>query len=165
MGVDGLGLFTVSGLDDVWVMANVYATDMQFVQAGMDVKIRTLAYPGAVFHGQISALPLVFDKNERVLKARITIGNDELRLKPGMSADIAVEKRSGDTAVALPADAVIFDDNQYFVVVYRDDCDIQLRRFSFAARDNEWYFVREGLEAGERVVTKNHLLIYERIKG
>ncbi|WP_262245634.1 efflux RND transporter periplasmic adaptor subunit [Parapedobacter soli] len=162
---EGDNLFTVSGLDDVWVMANVYATDMQFVRAGMDVQIRTLAYPGAVFHGQIAALPLVFDKNERVLKARITIGNDGLRLKPGMSADITVEKRSDDTAVALPADAVIFDDNQYFVVVYRGDCDLQLRRFSFAARNSEWYFVRDGLEAGERVVTKNHLLIYERIKG
>jgi len=162
---DGDNLFTVSGLDEVWVMANVYASDMQFVQQGMDVEIRTLAYPGEVFHGRISALPQVFDSNERVLKARIVISNDGLRLKPGMSADIAVERRGMGTAVALSADAVIFDDNQYFAVVYNSDCDLQLRRISFVARDDRWYFVNEGLEVGERVVSQNHLLIYERIKG
>ncbi|MBK1442097.1 efflux RND transporter periplasmic adaptor subunit [Parapedobacter sp. ISTM3] len=162
---DGDNLFTVSGLDEVWVIANVYATDMQFVQHHMDAEIRTLAYPGEVFRGRISALPQVFDNNERVLKARIVIRNDDLKLKPGMSADIAVERRDRGTAVALSADAVIFDDNQYFAVVYNSDCDLQLRRISFAARDNQWYFVEEGLEAGERVVSQNHLLIYERIKG
>ncbi|SEL81318.1 efflux RND transporter periplasmic adaptor subunit [Parapedobacter koreensis] len=162
---DGDNLFTVSGLSEVWVMANVYATDMQFVQQGMDVEIRTLAYPGAVFHGRISALPQVFDSHERVLKARIVIPNEGLELKPGMSADIAVERRGAGKAVALPADAVIFDDNQYFAVVYGGDCDLQLRRISFVARDDQWYFVDNGLEPGERVVSQNHLLIYERIKG
>ncbi|MFC3199663.1 efflux RND transporter periplasmic adaptor subunit [Parapedobacter deserti] len=161
---DGDNLFTVSGLGEVWVMANVYASDIQFVQQGMEVAIRTLAYPGDVFYGRISALPQVFDSEERVLKARIVIPNDGLKLKPGMSADISVERRSGGTAVALPARAVIFDDNQYFAVVYRGDCDVQLRRISFQTRDDQWYFVQEGLEAGERVVSQNHLLIYERIK-
>lgn len=161
----GDNLFTVSGLDDVWVMANVYATDMQFVQQGMDVQIRTLAYPGEVFHGRISALPQVFDSDERVLKARIVIPNDNLKLKPGMSADIAVARRTGETAIALPTDAVIFDDNQYFAVVYGGDCDLQLRRISVVARDDQWCFVSEGLKAGDHVITENHLLIYEKIKG
>lgn len=162
---DGDNLFTVSGLDDVWVMANVYATDMQFVQQGMDVEIRTLAYPGEIFHGRISALPQVFDSDERVLKARIVIPNEGLKLKPGMSADIAVARRTGETAIALPTDAVIFDDNQYFAVVYGGACDLQLRRISLVARDNRWCFVGEGLKAGECVIIENHLLIYEKIKG
>lgn len=162
---DGDNLFTVSGLAEVWVMANVYATDMQSVKPGMEVEIRTLAYPGEVFRGRITALSQVFDSEERVLKARIVISNEGLKLKPGMSADITVERRSGATAVAVPADAVIFDNNQYFAVVYGGDCDLQLRRLSLTASDNNWYFVNEGIAAGERVVSRNHLLIYERIKG
>lgn len=162
---DGDNLFTVSGLADVWVMANVYATDMQFVKEGVDAEIRTLAYPGAVFHGRISALPQVFDSHERVLKARIVIANEGLKLKPGMSADVVVTRRTGNATVALPADAVIFDDNQYFAVVYGGDCDLQLRRISLLSRDQDWCFVSEGLRAGECVVTENHLLIYEKIKG
>ncbi|HWL00208.1 MAG TPA: efflux RND transporter periplasmic adaptor subunit [Parapedobacter sp.] len=162
---DGDALFTVSALNEVWVMVNVYATDMQFVQAGMEVEIRTLAYPDEIFRGKISALSQVFDSEGRVLKGRVVIENDKLRLKPGMSADISVERRSGQMSVAVPADAIIFDDNQYFAVVYNSDCDLQLRKISFSARDNQWYFVNEGLEAGEHVVSKNQLLIYERIKG
>ena len=162
---DGDALFTVSALNEVWVMVNVYATDMQFVQEGMEVEIRTLAYPGELFRGKISALSQVFDSEERVLKGRVVIDNHALRLKPGMSADISVERRSGALAVAVPADAIIFDDNQYFAVVYRGDCDVQLRKISFIARDNQWYFVNEGLEAGDCIVNQNQLLIYERIKG
>lgn len=162
---DGDALFTVSALNEVWVMVNVYATDMQFVQQGMEVEIRTLAYPGELFRGRISALSQVFDSEGRVLKGRVVIENDKLRLKPGMSADISVERRGGEMSVAVPAGAIIFDDNQYFAVVYNGECDLQLRKISFSARDNQWYFVNEGLEAGEHIVSQNQLLIYERIKG
>lgn len=158
-------LFTISGLDEVWVMINVYATDMQFVRQGMDVDIRTLAYPDDVFRGTISALSQVFDNEERVLKGRVVLKNTGLRLKPGMSADISVERRTGQRAVAIPADAVIFDDNHYFAVVYGGDCSLHVRRITFTAKDNDWYFVDEGLAAGEQVVCRNHLLVYEKIKA
>lgn len=162
---DGEDLFTLSELDEVWVMLNVYATDMQFVQEGMEVAIHTLAYPNEVFSGKISALSQVFDAEERVLKGRVVLPNKALKLKPGMSADIIVEKLSTQTATAVPAAAVIFDNNQHFAVVYHSDCDLAVRNISFLAKDNQWYFVDEGLTSGEQVITQNHLLIYEQIKS
>lgn len=161
----GENLFTISGLDEVWVMVNVYATDMQFVERGMEVDIQTLAYPDEVFRGKISALSQVFDNEERVLKGRVILKNPGMKLKPGMSADISVERRTGRRAVAIAADAVIFDNNQYFTVVYEGDCSMQVRRITFSAKDNQWYFVDEGLAAGEQVVRQNHLLVYEKIKA
>jgi len=162
---DGESLFTISDLDEVWVMVNVYATDMQFVAPGMEARIRTLAYPNAIFNGQISALSQVFDGEERVLKARVIMKNKALELKPGMSADISVERRTEEQAVAIPADAVIFDDNQYFAVVYDGDCSLHVRNLTFSAKDDTWYFLAEGLAQGERVVSRNHLLVYEKIKN
>ena len=37
-------LFTISGLDNVWVMADVYEGDIRKVQEGAPVRITTLAY-------------------------------------------------------------------------------------------------------------------------
>ncbi|WP_353126388.1 efflux RND transporter periplasmic adaptor subunit [Parapedobacter pyrenivorans] len=161
----GANLFTVSDLDEIWVMINVYATDIPFIQQGMPVAVRTLAYPDEEFTGQISALPQVFDSEERVLKARIVLPNADMKLKPGMAVDVSVERQDGIEAVAIPADATIFDDNQHFAIVYHDDCSVELRRLIPAIRDNNWYFVDEGFEAGELIVRQNHLLIYEKIKS
>ncbi|WP_257658306.1 efflux RND transporter periplasmic adaptor subunit [Parapedobacter lycopersici] len=161
----GDNLFTLSDLNEIWVMVNVYATDMQFVKPGMEVGIQTLAYPGETFHGRISTLSPVFDSDERVLKARVVLENPGLRLKPGMSADIAVERRTGQQAVAIPVGAVVFDDNQYFAVVYAGDCKLQAKLISILAKDGNMYFVDGGINAGDQVVTQNHLLVYEKIKA
>lgn len=161
----GANLFTVSDLDEIWVIINVYATDMPFIKQGMPVAVHALAYPGEEFPGQISALPQVFDSEERVLKARIALPNTEMKLKPGMAVDVSVERQDGIRTIAIPADATIFDDNQYFAIVYRNDCDLELRGLTPAVRDNDWYFVDEGFKAGELIIRQNQLLIYEKIKS
>ena len=39
-------IFTISGLDDVWIIADVYESDISKVSEGSSVRIETLAYPG-----------------------------------------------------------------------------------------------------------------------
>lgn len=161
---EGMDLFTLSGLDQVWVMANVYATDVQFVKQGMPVDIKILAYPNEIFQGKISMLSQVFDAEERVLKARIEIPNAAAKLKPGMSADVQVEKQTNDQAFAITVDDVIFDNNQNYIVLYKSDCEMEIRRIEPVARNNDQYFVQEGIKEGERIITQNQLLIYEKLK-
>ncbi len=43
------GLFTISDLKNVWVMANVYESNISFVKMGDSVNITTLSYPGKNF--------------------------------------------------------------------------------------------------------------------
>ena len=49
----GEEIFTVSGLEHVWVMADVYESDISKVAEGASVHITTLAYPGKEFTGNI----------------------------------------------------------------------------------------------------------------
>ena len=39
-------LFTISNMQDVWVWANVFETDIQKIKAGQPAEVTTLAYPG-----------------------------------------------------------------------------------------------------------------------
>ena len=41
----GEELFTVSGLDNVWIMGDVYESDIRKVKEGAPVRITALAYP------------------------------------------------------------------------------------------------------------------------
>ncbi|PKW20688.1 efflux RND transporter periplasmic adaptor subunit [Flavobacterium lindanitolerans] len=159
-------LFTISDLNEVWVMVNIYATDMQNIKENMEVKIKTLAYPDEVFSGKISALSQVFDAEEHVLKARIVMKNTDLKLKPGMSADIILNKSNApaESLLAVPVKAVIFDDNQNFLVVYKDDCNLEIRQVDPVTKNREVVYFDKGIQENEKIISKNQLLIYESLK-
>jgi len=159
-------LFTISDLNEVWVMVNIYATDMQNIKENMEVKIKTLAYPDETFTGKITALSQVFDSEERVLKARIVMKNTNLKLKPGMSADIILNKQniSTESMMAVPVRAVIFDDNHNFLLVYIDDCNLEIRQVEPVTKNSEVVYFDKGILENEKIITKNQLLIYESLK-
>lgn len=159
-------LFTISNLKEVWVLVNIYTTNMENVKENMPVDIVMPAYPKEVFKGHISKLSQVFDADEHVLKARVVMENKDLKLKPGMPADIIINKSSGiDKLPAVPASAVLFDNNKNFVLVYKDDCTIEAREIEPRIKNNQWVYFENEVKEGERIITKNQLLIHEKIKG
>lgn len=158
-------LFTISNLSKVWVMVNVYSMNLKDVHEGMDVKITTPAYPDQVFNGKIAKLSQVFESDEHVLKARIVMDNAKLNLKPGLTADVLIAKKTNQKdMVAIPASALIFDNNQNYLVVYKDDCHLERRLINPTIKNKDFIYFENGLEVGEKVITKNQLLISEQLK-
>lgn len=158
-------LFTISDLSEVWVAVNIYAGNIVNVKEQMDVNIKTLAYPGEVFPGKITRISEVFDSEERVLKARVVMPNADMRLKPGMPVDVLVKKDTSGLAPSVPSRALIFSDNRNYLVVYKDDCTIESREVEILSLNNGTAFIKTGIDAGEKVVCQNQLLIYEHIKN
>ena len=75
------GLFTISDLKNVWVMANVYESNISFVKMGDSVNITTLSYPGKIFRGKIDKIMNVLDPSNKVMKLRIVLR------EPGLSSE------------------------------------------------------------------------------
>lgn len=159
-------LFTISDIKEVWVMLNIYPTDMQYIKLGMPVKIKTLAYDDRYFEGQISNISQTFDDQNRVLKARVVLPNADLALKPGMSADVIVNtSRSQEQRVAVSNDAIIFDNNNYYVLVYKDACHIEKILLNVVSKNDQFSYVDNDALEGENMITQNQLLIFEQLKG
>ncbi|TPG38459.1 efflux RND transporter periplasmic adaptor subunit [Flavobacterium pectinovorum] len=159
-------LFTISDLKEIWVLVNVYTSNLKNVTENMLVDVTTPAYPGEIFKGKITKLAKVFDADEHVLKARIVMENKNLKLKPGMTADIIIDKSlGGEILVAVPAKAAIFDNNRDYILIYKDDCTIETREINPIKKNNNWIYFDKGVKEGEMVITKNHLLIHERLKN
>lgn len=159
----GSSLFTVSDLNNLWVMVNIYASNVNNIHQGMEVSITTLSYPGDIFRGNITQISPVFDEDARVLKGRVILPNGDFKLKPGMLTDVTAWKKTGRQAVGVPTSAIVFSDNQYYVLVYKDDCHIEARKIRVEAKNEDLTFISEGLEAGEQIVSKNQLLIFESL--
>jgi len=161
---DGQALFTISDLNDVWVMANIYASNVKNIHNGMKVKMTTLSYSDEVFEGEISVISQVMDEEAKVLKARIVFENKDLKLKPGMLVDIHAMKEYKERAVNVPSEALIFADNQDFVVVYKEDCNLEVRKVDVLSQNDEYAFISNGLKDQEQIVAKNQLLLFEQIR-
>lgn len=165
VSADSEPLFTISDLSQVWIMANIYAGNIPFIKKDMQVEIKALPYADEPFTGKINSISQVFDANDRVLKARVIMDNKEGKLMPGMMVDVIVEKKEGVLANAAPINALIFDDNQHFLVLYKSDCDIEVRKVIPHVQNESHVFFENNIEEGEQIVTKNHLLIYNHLKA
>lgn len=165
ISAEGDPLFTISDLSEVWAMANIYATNVTNISQGMPVEIKTLSYPDEVFEGRINVISQVLDEEARVMKARIVLPNPTLKLKPGMIIDLTASKDLNTEALSIPASALVFDDNQNFVVVYHDDCELENRKVEVISRSNNMVYLAAGLQPEEKILSGNHLLVYEQIKN
>lgn len=156
-------------------MANVYAGNLNSVKQGMEVEVRASSYPDKVFKGKIDRLANTFDTEERVLKARISIQNSDLLLKPEMFVNVSVaqandtQDKNQERLLSFPSKAMIFSNSKHQVVVYRDNCNMEIVQLEPVYQTASAVMVKEtptaGLVEGDKVVTENHLLIYNQLQN
>jgi cobalt-zinc-cadmium efflux system membrane fusion protein len=162
---DPENLFTISNLDHVWVMANVYESDLANIHEGDLAHITTLAYPDKVYQGKIDKVFNVLDPDSKTEKVRITLlnksgGPKDNTLKPEMFANVSVQYPGKDRRVAIPAKAVVFDNSRNFVVVVNGQNQPVVREVDPFKTVGTTTYLNSGVQAGERIVTQNQLLIY-----
>lgn len=160
---EGEPLFSISDLNNVWAMANIYSTDIAHIKQGMAVELKTLSYPSEVFYGKIDVISQVLDENSKVLKARVELQNQDLKLKPGMIADIIARKETDVQKIVVPTSSLVFWNSKNYVLVYKDDCNMEAREVEIAAKGDGMTYIKNGLEEHEKIITKNHLLIFEAL--
>ena len=157
-------LFTISSLQRVWVVANVYEQDIPTIKQGESVDLTVLAYPDKVFRGTISNINSVLDTQARVLKVRIVLPNQNGLLKPDMFATVHVHlpnKGNAGQALAVPQKAVVFDRDHYYLIVRTGKENYAVREVKLIKNSARYAFVEGGnIKPGDTVVTEGSLLLY-----
>ena len=84
----GMNLYKIADLSTVWVHADVYESQMQWVRPGLETQITLQYFPGEEYSGRVLYLyPFVTEKT-RTMKACIEVKNPDGRLEPGMYAEV-----------------------------------------------------------------------------
>ncbi|RPD38206.1 efflux RND transporter periplasmic adaptor subunit [Chitinophaga barathri] len=156
-------MFTISELDDVWIMANVFETDISRVKEGYPADVSTISYPDRLFHGRIDKVYNVLDPDTKTMQVRIRLDNEGMLLKPEMFASVLLRYREGTEMPAIPSSAVIFDKGKNFVMVFRDKFNIDTREIKVAKALNETSYISRGLQPGDKIISRNQLLIYDAL--
>ncbi|NBY30568.1 MAG: efflux RND transporter periplasmic adaptor subunit [Sphingobacteriia bacterium] len=155
--------FVVGSLAEVWVMANIYESDISKVQRGAQVDVKTISYPDKVFQGRIDKVFNLLDPESKTLKARVVLANPNLWLKPEMFASVRVAVTGSDQKLAVPAHAVLFDKNKHVVMVFKSKNKIETRQVEVYSENSKYAYLESGLKPGEQVITKHQLLIYDAL--
>ena len=151
--------FTISDLSTVWVLANVYQADLQYVKSGDDVVVQTDAFPDS-FHGKISYVSPALDPNTRTLQARVVVDNPGEKLKRDMYCTVTVTAGVMKSVLVVPNAAVLRDDNnQPFVYTLTGDNQFGRRDVVVGEmRGNETQIVK-GISPGDKVVGNGGLFL------
>lgn len=160
-------LFTISDLKDVWVLANVYESNIPYVHTGDSVEVTTISYPDQTFHGKVDKIMNVLDPTNKVMKVRIVLSNPNYLLKPEMYANVTVLSKADNSSkmISIPSKALIFDNSQNYVLVYKSNADIAIRPVIVGSTAGDRTYIQGGLEEGDRIIASNALLIYQQLNS
>lgn len=159
-------LFTISGLDNVWIIADIYENDISKVKTGASAVIKTLAYGDEkLFYGTVNKIYPVLDSESKTEQLKINMTNKGYMLKPGMYTNVYVSVPAGRGSYpAVPSEAVIFDDDKDYVVVVDKNNVLSYRTIKLIKETNTLDYVASGLTAGDKIIVHNALLVYNSLK-
>lgn len=158
-------IFDVANTSRVWGIMNVNESDINKISLGMKAEISTLSNPDKKFYGKIDKIFKIIDPQTNAMQARVVLDNTQGLLIPDSKATIKVFNVLNEMALAIPSKAVIFDDNRYFVVVFKSKTEIKIREIKLMKQIGETTYVAEGLSQGEEVITNHQLLIYRSLNN
>jgi len=155
-------LFLISDLTTLWVIADVYESDLAAIRFNMPVEVSVAAYSDRVFPARISFINPTVDPATRTVRVRCLVPNSDGLLKPEMFATIKISAAEQQRAPVVPADAIVLDGDAPVVFVAEGPGRFHSRRIHVGHEvERDAFVVDSGLRADEVVATRGALLLNE----
>lgn len=117
-------------LKNIEILANVDESDIGLVRAGMPVRFTVSAYPNDSFQGVVRQIRLASSTSENVVKytAVIAVDNSDLRLAPGMTAEVDFIAERAENVFVVPNAALRFRPTDEMIAQLTDSTMIAIAR-------------------------------------
>ena len=124
------------------------------VRVGQSVSITTSAWPDRNFSGRIARIAPNVSATSRTLNVEAEIDNGSGALKPGQFATVRILQERSESAVLVPARAVITDAGVSRLFVIKDGRAVQ-RLVQTGQTEGDLIEIKSGVAADEQVATSN----------
>jgi RND family efflux transporter MFP subunit len=150
-------LYTVADLRVVWILADAFETDEQFLEPGAMAMISHPALDRDLEAVVSDVLP-EFNSATRTLKVRLEARNPGFVLRPGMFVDVSVPVELGP-ALTVPRSAVLDSGDRRMVFIDRGEGNLEARRVTTGWSYADRVEILNGLKEGDEVVTSGNFLL------
>jgi len=151
-------LYDIIDLSTIWVLADVYESNLPFVRMGQPAEVRLSYQPGKVWKGRVTYLYPTVEEKTRTVKVRLEFPNSDGALKPEMYADVEFKGSLGK-ALAVPESAVLSTGERALVFVAKGEGVFEPREVTTGMKVRNYYEIKSGLSAGEKVATGANFLL------
>ncbi len=160
----GEKLFEVVDLSSVWVVADIYESELPLIKVGEQAQIRLSYFPGREFSAVIDFIYPTMSAEARTAKARFTLPNPQGILKPQMFGQVELKINLG-RRLSVPGDAVIDTGTRQIVYVDKGEGNFRTAEgYRSGLRAVQWFEILKGLQPGEQVCRlRNFRIVPKRI--
>lgn len=145
------------------VVFNVAENRLDELRNATGISVSLWANPDKEYAGVVREIAPGADPVTRTYAVKVTVQHPPAGMRLGMTASVAIVRRSSDSVIALPLSALYQEGDKPAVWVYSGTPDkgtVELRPVTIAAYVQDAVLVSGGLKAGEEVVTAGvHKLI------
>jgi RND family efflux transporter MFP subunit len=151
-------LLDIADLSSVWILAQLYESDLPFVREGQAVEVTLAGLPGRTYRASIRLLSPLVDPATRTVTARLEVPNGDLALRPGMFADVTLTSSLG-VRRSVPKDAVLRTGGRDVVYASPDGSSFTPRDVVLGLELPDRWEIVSGLSTGERVLVGASFLV------
>lgn len=155
---EGDVLYILADLSTIWVIVDVYESDLPLIGVGQAAEITAEALPGATLRGTISFIEPLVNPQTRTVPVRLQVRNPGMRLRPGLFVNARL-RPAGAQVLTVPRSAVLQSGTRNVVYVDKGDGVFEGREVALGPPAEDHYPVLAGLQERERVVTRGNFLI------
>ena len=159
----GQALFTVGRTGRLWLIFNVFESDLANIRKGQSISFTTPSVPDKLYKTKVSYIDPLLNSSSRTASIRADINNTGNKLKPGMLIEgeiIATPQRTNkegkSTTIAIPSSAVLWTGDKSVVYVKLEDTEVpsyQFREVMVVSKSGSQTIISSGVVRGEEIVT------------
>jgi len=152
-------VMTLADLSSVWLIAEVFEGQSQWVKVGQPSDVTLSFVPGRTWEGVVDYVYPSLDAKNRTLKARLRFDNPGEVLKPNMYANVSIYAGSIENVLSVPREALIRSGENERLIISKGNGRYSQRKVVSGLESGDWVEIKSGIKAGEKVVISSQFLI------
>lgn len=152
-------VMTLGDLSSVWLLAEVFERQVQWVEVGQLAEVSLSFIPGKLWQGKVEYIYPSLDPKTRTLKVRLRFDNPEERLKPNMYANVKIYGGAKENTIVIPLEGLIRTGRDERVIISLGDGKFEARDVVAGIESGDYVEILSGVEEGDQIVISAQFLI------
>ncbi len=152
-------IMTLADLSQVWVLAEVFERQANWVAVGQPAEVRLPYLPGRVWDGKVEYIYPELNPKTRTLRVRLVFDNPGELLKPNMYGKAVIYGGPKWGVLSVPRQALIRSGSGDRLIIALGKGRFEAREVLVGIESGDWVEILEGVNEGEEVVTSAQFLI------
>ena len=155
----GQDLVELTDINTMKVDFRVPENQLSNIRTGQQINVLIDALPGESFSGTIYAISPSVDARSHNIAIRAKIDNRDNLLRPGLFARIQIVTGTNDSAIMIPEEAIIPQNNDFFVMTVKEG-KVGMSPVQLGIRQDGEVHILSGLSKDEVIITAGQIKLF-----